>query len=76
MAVTNSVQVRRNGQIVNLELLDHLPESITLLELVYAISAISQDEQVVIDTVITLMAQGRVRLRGSFRDHPIETFKS
>lgn len=75
MAATNSVHASRTSQIVNLELLSHLPESITLLDLVYAISAISEDDQVVIDTVITMLAQGRVRLRGNFRGANLSDFK-
>jgi hypothetical protein len=54
---------------------DDLPESLTLLELVYAISAVSEDDQVVVDTIVALLASGRVRLRGNCRGDPIEDFE-
>jgi hypothetical protein len=75
MAAMNPVHISRINEVVNLEQLSHLPESITLLELVYAISAISEDDQVVVDTVITMLAEGRVRLRGNFRGASVADFK-
>ena len=76
MGAAYAVHVPPNRRAINLELLSHLPESITLLELVYEISAISKDDQVVIDTVITMLARGRVRLRGTFRDCKISEFSN
>lgn len=76
MATANSVRAQRKSQTVDPQLLAHLPESTTLLELVYAISAITQDEQIVIDTVITMLGEGRVKLRGTFRNSPIGEFES
>jgi hypothetical protein len=76
MTATNSMHAARNHQIVNLDLLAHLPESITLLDLVYAIGALSQDDQVVIDTVIAMLARGRVQLRGNFRGSPVSDFEA
>lgn len=67
MATASSPQASDECQALSLDLFDHLPESVTLLELVYAISAISSDEEVVVDTAITLLARGRVQLRGNFR---------
>ncbi len=59
----------------NLALLDDLPENITLLELVYAISTITDDERVVIETVISMLGRGRVRLCGTFRGDPVKEFE-
>lgn len=53
---------------------DDLPENLTLLELVYAISAITDDDQVVVNTVVKMLTSGRVQLRGNFRGDPIEDF--
>jgi hypothetical protein len=76
MATINSVRAQQKSQTVDPQLLAHLPESITLLELVYAINAITPDEKIVIDTVITMLGEGRVKLRGTFRESPISEFKS
>ena len=75
MAATNSMHVMRTSRTVNLELLAHLPESITLLELVYAISAVAEDDRVVVNTVVSMLTSGRVQLRGNFRDDPVEDFE-
>jgi hypothetical protein len=47
------------------------PLRVTLLELVEAISDITNTEAEVVDTVIYMIETGRVRLSGSFRDLPI-----
>jgi hypothetical protein len=76
MATASSPQVSDDSQPLNLELLDHVPESVTLLELVYAISAICNDDEIVVDTAISMLAVGRVELRGNFRGTPVENFKA
>jgi hypothetical protein len=47
---------------------------VTLLELVEAISDITDTDAEVVDTVIHMIETGRVRLRGNFRDLPISAF--
>jgi hypothetical protein len=69
------MQVLETNQEPDLVLPDDLPESLTLLELVYAISAIADNDRLVVDTVIAMLASGRVQLRGSFRGDPIEDFE-
>jgi hypothetical protein len=49
------------------------PESLTLLELVRAVSESTNDDRLVIATVRHMLRSGRVKLRGCFRDEPIET---
>ena len=46
----------------------------TLLELVEAISDVTDDEREVVVTVVHLLATGRVKLCGNFRNEPIERF--
>jgi hypothetical protein len=75
MGAANSMQVLEACQELDLDLPDNLPESLTLLELVYAISAIAQDDKVVVKTVVKMLASGRVQLRGNFRGDPIEDFE-
>lgn len=72
MAPATRTQVHDRHPSLNLDLLAHLPANVTLLELVYAISAICSNEQIVVNTVIRMLAQGRVRLCGNFRDSRIE----
>ena len=47
------------------------PEPVTLLELIEAVSEVSESEQEVLATVTFMLNSGRVRLSGSFRDTPI-----
>jgi len=49
------------------------PESLTLLELVRAVSESTNDDRLVIATVRHMLRTGSVKLRGCFRDEPIET---
>ena len=46
----------------------------TLLELVTALSELTDDEAEVVAAVIYLLQSGQVKLCGNFRDHPIEDF--
>lgn len=75
MGAANSMHVLEASQEPALDLPDNLPESLTLLELVYAISAICEDDQIVVKTVVKMLASGRVQLRGNFRGDPIEDFE-
>ncbi|MBC8341129.1 MAG: hypothetical protein H8E63_05640 [Proteobacteria bacterium] len=70
MAEASCAEIPEGCQALSLDLFDDLPESVTLLELVYAISAISNDEDIVVDTVVAVLALGRVQLRGNFRGTP------
>lgn len=48
------------------------PRSFTLLEVIEAVSEVTDDEQEVIATVRWMLQSGRVRLAGNFRDAPIQ----
>jgi len=50
------------------------PEQLTLLELVRAISEVTDDEREVVATVRDMLRSGRVRLCGNFRNNPIKDF--
>ena len=47
------------------------PEQVTLLELIDAVSEVSESEQEVVATVTYMLNSGRVRLSGNFRDTPV-----
>jgi len=47
------------------------PQSFTLLELVEAVSEVSESEREILATVTYMLNSGRVRLSGSFRDTPV-----
>jgi hypothetical protein len=49
------------------------PQSLTLLELIEAVSEVSETEHEVLATVTYMLNSGRVRLTGNFRDMPIAT---
>jgi hypothetical protein len=48
------------------------PRPVTLLELIEAVSEVSESEQEVLATVMYMLNSGRVQLSGSFRDTPVE----
>lgn len=50
---------------------EEAPAELTLLELIDAVSEVSETEQEVIATVSYMLKSGRVRLSGNFRDAPI-----
>jgi hypothetical protein len=47
------------------------PQPVTLLELIEAVSEVSESEQEILATVTYMLNSGRVRLSGSFRDSSI-----
>ena len=49
-------------------------DRVTLLELVDAICDVTDDDQEVVATVVSLLRSGRVELCGSFRGHPASDF--
>lgn len=49
------------------------PQPVTLLELVEAVSEVSESEQEILATVTYMLNSGRVRLSGSFRDTSVST---
>jgi hypothetical protein len=51
------------------------PQSLTLLELVETVSASMSDEREVVATILSLLREGRVKLRGNFRNEPIDSFE-
>jgi hypothetical protein len=46
------------------------PQALTLLELIDAVSEVSETEAEVLATVTYMLNSGRIRLSGSFRDTP------
>lgn len=52
----------------------HEPLHVTLLELVEAISDVTDDEAEVVATAIHMLEDGRVRLNGNFRGARVSTF--
>ena len=47
---------------------------LTLLELVQAVSEVSDSENEVIATVVYMLRSGRVKLAGNFRDESLDEF--
>jgi len=45
---------------------------VTLLELVQAISEVTDDDREIVATVLYMLRSGHARLCGTFRDEPIE----
>ncbi len=50
------------------------PQELTLLELVCALGEVTENDREVVAAVLALLRSGRVRLRGNFRDVPIDRF--
>lgn len=50
---------------------DSLREDVTLLELVDAVSSVTDNEQEVVATVVHMLERGTVKLQGAFRGQPI-----
>jgi hypothetical protein len=50
------------------------PEQVTLLELVRAVSEVTDDDREVVATVQHMLLSGRVRLCGNFRNAPTKEF--
>lgn len=50
---------------------EEVPTELTLLELIDAVTEVSDTEQEVIATVSYMLNSGRVRLAGSFRNEPV-----
>jgi hypothetical protein len=48
------------------------PQHLTLLELVEAVSEVTDDEQEIIATVLHMLENGSVKLAGNFQDEPTE----
>lgn len=49
---------------------EEVPTELTLLELIDAVSEVSDTEQEVIATVSYMLNSGRIRLAGNFKDEP------
>jgi hypothetical protein len=47
------------------------PQPVTLLELIKAVSEVSESETEILATVTYMLNSGRVRLSGTFRDTPL-----
>jgi len=50
------------------------PQEFTLLELVEAVSEVTQDEREIVAAVMHMLSSGRVRLAGNFRDEALAQF--
>ena len=50
------------------------PEQVTLLELVDAVCDVTDDDEEVVATVLSLLESGRVELCGNFKGHPLSDF--
>jgi len=50
--------------------------SVTLLELVTAVSETTADEREIVAAVLHMLRSGQVRLSGNFRGEPVESFES
>ena len=50
------------------------PRQTTLLELVRAVSEVTDDDHEVVATVLHMLKTGTVRLCGTFADEPIDAF--
>ena len=50
-------------------------EKVTLLELVDAVCEVTDDDQEVVATVLSMLESGRVALCGNFRGHPISDLR-
>lgn len=48
------------------------PQHFTLLELVEAVSEVTDDEREIVATVVHMLESGSVKLVGNFHDEPIE----
>ena len=48
------------------------PQRVTLLELIEAVSEVSESEREILATVTYMLTSGRIRLSGSFRDTPAD----
>ena len=55
--------------------LQGLPQRVTLLELVEAVSAVTDDDKEVAATVLSMLLRGRVRLCGNFCGEAVESFE-
>ena len=59
--VIHEIQTNQSGE----------PKPVTLLELVKAVSEVSDSEAEILATVTYMLNSGRVRLSGTFRDTPL-----
>jgi hypothetical protein len=62
-------------QTVSIQYLDEEKHLTTLLELVRAISEVTEDEREVVATVLHMLSTGRARLCGNFRGSSVEDFR-
>ena len=53
---------------------DRISVQTTLLDLVRAVSEITEDDAEVVSTIIHMLRSGRVELCGTFKNEPIESF--
>ena len=63
------------AQSISIQYLDEEKHLTTLLELVRAISEVTDDEREVVATVLHMLSTGRARLCGNFRGHGVEDFR-
>ncbi|HEX5067497.1 MAG TPA: hypothetical protein VFY49_15370 [Myxococcota bacterium] len=63
------------AQVVSVQFLNKETRMTTLLELVRAISEVTDDEREVVATVLHMLASGQARLCGNFRGSSVEDFR-
>jgi hypothetical protein len=63
------------AQAVSVQFLNKETRMTTLLELVRAISEVTDDEREVVATVLHMLASGQARLCGNFRGSSVEDFR-
>lgn len=49
-------------------------DRVTLLELVNAVSDVTDNDEEVVATIVSMLRSGRVELCGNFKDHPSSDF--
>jgi hypothetical protein len=73
----NRVEVTHNPTMYAVEpIKNDEPQNLTMLELVEAVSEVTDDEQEIVATVIHMLESGSVRLAGNFHDEPVELLLS
>jgi hypothetical protein len=63
------------AQTISIQYLDEETHLTTLLELVRAISEVTDDEREVVATVLHMLSTGHARLGGNFRGSGVEDFR-
>ena len=74
-AAATTIPIRHSHVVHAVETVQHeqsKAQELTMLELVEAVSEVTDDEGEIIAAVAHLLSSGRVRLTGNFHDEPVE----